>query len=125
MGEYLDYWLTEIVKPNLAPLTYATYETFVRLYIVPGLGAKRLDRLRVSDVQTWINEVAPHLPVLRPGQGRRAASRTSVAAARSAAAARTVPVGPHASSDIRAVLRVAALPRRHRRTDHQATSRPW
>ncbi|MDO3684876.1 hypothetical protein Q3W68_13540 [Micromonospora sp. C28ISP2-4] len=45
VGSFLTYWLTEIIKPNRAPLTYATYETFVRLYISPGVGAKRLDRL--------------------------------------------------------------------------------
>src|SRR5215475_13141513 len=33
---YFAYWLKEIVEPNLAPLTYATYETLGRLYIVPG-----------------------------------------------------------------------------------------
>ena len=42
----------EIIQPNRAPLTYATYETFVRRYIAPGLGAKRLDRLQSRDVQT-------------------------------------------------------------------------
>jgi hypothetical protein len=35
---FLDYWLSEIIKPNRAPLTYATYETFVRRCIIPGLG---------------------------------------------------------------------------------------
>lgn len=34
-----------------------TYEVAVRLYLAPGLGKKRLDKLRVSDVQTWINAV--------------------------------------------------------------------
>lgn len=29
---------------------------FVRLYITPGLGAKRLDKLSVRDVQTWLNK---------------------------------------------------------------------
>lgn len=59
VAAYLTYWLAEIVEPNLAPLTYATYETLGRLYIVPGLGAKRVDnRLTVKDVQTWINKVA-------------------------------------------------------------------
>jgi integrase len=58
LGEFLAYWLDEVVKPNLAPLTHATYETFVRLYITPGIGTKRLDRLQVRDVQTWINTVA-------------------------------------------------------------------
>jgi integrase len=58
LGEFLTYWLDEVVKPNLAPLTYATYESFVRLYITPGLGTRRLDRLQVRDIQTWLNKVA-------------------------------------------------------------------
>jgi integrase len=57
LGQYLTGWLADVVKPNLAPLTYATYETFVRLYIAPGLGAKRLDRLQVRDIQNWLNSV--------------------------------------------------------------------
>ncbi|WP_431986533.1 hypothetical protein [Streptomyces griseoflavus] len=36
-------------EPNLRPLTAATYETTVRLHIVPLLGSKRLDRLTVQD----------------------------------------------------------------------------
>ncbi|XTZ13761.1 tyrosine-type recombinase/integrase [Micromonospora echinospora] len=58
LGDYLTYWHREVVRPNLAPLTCATYETMLRLYVIPGLGGKRLDRLQVRDVQTWINEVA-------------------------------------------------------------------
>ncbi|GAB3339854.1 hypothetical protein GCM10027452_12740 [Micromonospora halotolerans] len=58
VGSLLTWWLAEIIQPNRAPLTYATYETFVRRYIAPFLGAKRLDRLQSRDVQTWINQVA-------------------------------------------------------------------
>ena len=58
VGSYLTYWLAEVVAPNRAPLTYATYETLSRLYIVPALGNKRLDRLSVREVQTWINQIA-------------------------------------------------------------------
>jgi hypothetical protein len=57
VGEYVAGWLADVVKSNLAPLTYATYETFVRLYIVPRLGTKRLDRLQVRDVQIWLNKI--------------------------------------------------------------------
>lgn len=46
------------MKPNLAPTTYAKYETLARLYIVPGIGRMRLDRLQVRDVQKWLNRVA-------------------------------------------------------------------
>src|SRR3954470_12086679 len=55
LGAYLTYWHRDVVAPNLAPLTCATYETMIRLYLIPGLGEKRLDRLQVRDVQTWIN----------------------------------------------------------------------
>ena len=46
VGEYLAYWLKEVViEPDYAPQTVSIYETFSRLYIIPGLGNLRLDRL--------------------------------------------------------------------------------
>lgn len=56
-GDYVRYWLREIVAPNLSPGTEVTYEYVARCYLIPGLGAKRLDRLQVPDVQTWIYSV--------------------------------------------------------------------
>ncbi|MFF3886952.1 tyrosine recombinase XerC [Streptomyces sp. NPDC001914] len=58
LAQYLAYWLREVVEPNLRPLTAATYETTVRLYIVPLLGSKRLDRLTVQDMRGWLNKLA-------------------------------------------------------------------
>lgn len=58
VGEYLDYWLREIVTPNLAPKTVDNYHRFVRLYIRPALGAKNLARLSSRDVQEWVNKLA-------------------------------------------------------------------
>jgi integrase len=55
LGEYLNSWLVEVIEPNRAPLTYTIYESHVRLHIAPYLGAKRLDKLSVRDVQTWLN----------------------------------------------------------------------
>lgn len=57
LRDYLGYWLREIVGPNLSPATFATYDYVTRCYLIPGLGSKRLDRLHIRDVQTWINEV--------------------------------------------------------------------
>lgn len=57
VAAYVTNWLQDVVRPNLAPTTYAKYETFSRLYIVPGIGVKRLDQLQVRDVQTWLNRV--------------------------------------------------------------------
>lgn len=55
---FLSYWLDSIVKPNLAPLTYVSYEGSVRLYIAPHLGAKRLDKLTVRDVREWLSKLS-------------------------------------------------------------------
>jgi integrase len=56
LKDYLADWLREVIRPpEYAPLTCATYETLTRLYIVPGLGKKRLDKLTVRDVRTWLN----------------------------------------------------------------------
>ncbi|NUK36414.1 site-specific integrase [Streptomyces lunaelactis] len=58
LAAFLTYWLDSIVKPNLAPLSYVSYEGYVRLYIGPYLGAKRLDKLTVRDVREWLTKLA-------------------------------------------------------------------
>ena len=58
VSQYMDYWLREVVKPNLAPKTYERYEAFTRLHIVPYLGTKRLDKLQVKDIRQWLNKLA-------------------------------------------------------------------
>jgi integrase len=58
LAAFLAYWLDSIVKPNLAPLSYVSYEGYVRLYIAPHLGTKRLDKLTVRDVREWLTELA-------------------------------------------------------------------
>lgn len=105
LAEYVAYWLQEIVAPNLAPLTYATYETLTRLYIVPGLGDKRLDKLTVRDVQTWLNKVrqtcqccAQGKDARRPEKSRRCCAVGTCCGA--VPSLRTV-------SDLRTVLRSA------------------
>nr|WP_277349229.1 MULTISPECIES: N-terminal phage integrase SAM-like domain-containing protein [unclassified Streptomyces] len=58
LAVFLAYWLDSIVKPNLAPLSYVSYEGYVRLYIAPHLGAKRIDKLTVRDVREWLTKLA-------------------------------------------------------------------
>ncbi|MBO3735528.1 tyrosine-type recombinase/integrase [Glycomyces niveus] len=58
VGQYAHYWLEELVKPNLTPGTYDNYARWVRLQIEPGIGSRRLDKLRVRDIQVWLNKVA-------------------------------------------------------------------
>jgi integrase len=58
LEKFLSYWLEEIVRPNLAPKTCEKYELFTRLHIIPHLGAKRLDKLQVTDIRQWLNKLA-------------------------------------------------------------------
>lgn len=51
VGEWLIYWLEQIVKPNREHNTYAKYESKVRLYLVPHLGKKSLIRLTPRQVR--------------------------------------------------------------------------
>ncbi len=51
----MDYWLAGVAKPAVRVTTYAKYETMIRLYLRPGLGRHRLDRLSVPTVQAFFN----------------------------------------------------------------------
>jgi hypothetical protein len=73
VSQYMNYWIREVVKPNLAPKTHEKYETFTRLHILPYLGTKRLDKLQVKRHPVLAEQARPGLPVLRSGQGRRPA----------------------------------------------------
>ena len=57
LDQYLNYWRGEVVRPNLAPATATSYDMFVRHYIKPDLGARRLDKLTVRDVQSWLGQL--------------------------------------------------------------------
>jgi integrase len=56
LGEYLDYWLEEVVRPNLRSSTYETYEQRIRLNLRPTLGRYALTRLTVATVQDFFNQ---------------------------------------------------------------------
>ena len=55
VGEYLEYWLHQAVKPRVRPLTFAGYSVNVRNHLVPTLGRIRLDRVTPQDVQQMMN----------------------------------------------------------------------
>lgn len=56
LGDYLDYWLEQVVRPNRRLSTYERYELAVRLYLKPGLGRHPLTRISVATVQTFLNQ---------------------------------------------------------------------
>src|SRR5215469_9267660 len=57
LTDYINHWLADVVRPNREPTTFAYYEAMVRLYIIPGLGSKQLDRLETHDVQDWLDKL--------------------------------------------------------------------
>lgn len=53
---YLTVWLEEAVRPAVRPKTYTTYETLVRVHLIPGLGRVPLVSLSPQQVQTFLNQ---------------------------------------------------------------------
>ncbi|MDT0445971.1 tyrosine-type recombinase/integrase [Streptomyces johnsoniae] len=51
VGDWLTYWLAQIVQPSAEYNTYAKYEGKVRLYLIPHLGKKSLPRLTPHQVR--------------------------------------------------------------------------
>ena len=55
VSDYLDYWMENYVKRNLAYNTYLNYENKVRNHIKPLLGGYRLAALEPDTIQRWID----------------------------------------------------------------------
>lgn len=68
LKEYLTYWLDQVVRTSLKPKTAETYAMHVRLYIIPGLGEKRLDKPTVRDVRGWLNRLGEDCQCCAPGK---------------------------------------------------------
>jgi integrase len=55
LGDFLDDWLEEVVKPRVRHWTYVGYEVHVRLHIKPSLGHLPLDKVAPLHVQLFLN----------------------------------------------------------------------
>ena len=55
LGDWLDYWLANVVATNRRPATYMLYEHTVRIYLKPALGSAPLNRLSAARVQAFLN----------------------------------------------------------------------
>lgn len=55
-GEWLDFWLNEIAKPEVKPNTYDFYEYLVRIHIKPKLGQILLSKLQPEHLQKFYNQ---------------------------------------------------------------------
>ncbi len=50
VGQFLEAWLDDTVKPSKAPKTYASYAEVLRLHVIPTLGQHRLPALTPQHV---------------------------------------------------------------------------
>src|SRR5713226_6368859 len=55
LGEFLDRWLVEAVRPRVRAWTFAGYEVHVRLHIKPVLGRVPLEKVTPQHVQHLLN----------------------------------------------------------------------
>ena len=77
VADYLATWLRDVVQPNRRPNTYMSYESTVRLHIVPTIGAVKLRDLKPQHVQAMLAEMAR--AGLNPGSQRTTKTILSVA----------------------------------------------
>jgi integrase len=61
VGEFLEFWLTDVIASEVTAGTLHEYRTRVNR-IVPVIGRVRLDRLTVADVQRLANVLATNYP---------------------------------------------------------------
>ncbi|HEY4024763.1 MAG TPA: hypothetical protein VGM75_39175 [Pseudonocardiaceae bacterium] len=51
VAQWLTHWLDNIVVPSVRPKTAARYRTDVKEYLIPGLGAHRVNKLRPEHIE--------------------------------------------------------------------------
>jgi integrase len=54
VGQFLERWLEDSVKPSVRPLTHEQYRQHVKLYLAPLLGHHRLDKLVPQHVRAFL-----------------------------------------------------------------------
>ena len=56
-GDWLQFWYENHCKPKIRPTTQATYESRIRLHIVPEIGDIPLNKLTQNDLQQFYGRV--------------------------------------------------------------------
>ncbi len=55
VGQFMVQWLEDVARPKLRPSTLKSYESYVRVHIIPTLGHHRLTKLTPQHIQTFLN----------------------------------------------------------------------
>lgn len=63
VGDWVQEYHKEYVKPRTSETTYANYLKIIKAYILPEIGGINLKTLTTLDVQQWINEIKDKSPM--------------------------------------------------------------
>ena len=66
LEQWLTHWLNDIITPSVRPKTSARYRTDVVEYLIPGLGAHRIDRLQPEHIERLYAKLRERKPPLSP-----------------------------------------------------------
>lgn len=93
VGQYLSYWLENVAKLRRQK-TYEGYESNARLYLIPGLGRKKLHRLTAQQVRVFLTELKHRCRCCAEGLDPARAKPRFCAVGRCCGAAAVGPVDP-------------------------------
>ncbi|MGW4214817.1 tyrosine-type recombinase/integrase [Lentzea sp. NPDC004789] len=57
VADYMRYWLKEVAEPAIRRTTYTTYESAIRLHVIPGIGKRKLKALQPAHIRVWLNSL--------------------------------------------------------------------
>ncbi len=74
VGQFLNSWLSDVVKPSVKPKTYRTYADLVKLHIYPALGRHSLAKLSPQHIRAFLNDklTVPQASRKKPEHGKPA-----------------------------------------------------
>jgi site-specific recombinase XerC len=70
LGEYLDYWVENIVRVERGVSTHSGYEVVVRRFLKRHLGSRKLNALTPADIRTMIGKLRKETVHGRPLSAR-------------------------------------------------------
>ena len=56
LGKYLNQWIEDYARHNLAPKTTQNHEHMINKHLAPKLGILTLGRIRPDHIQTYISD---------------------------------------------------------------------
>ena len=60
MGQWMDLWLENYVRPGIRQSTYEIYRAYLDNHLIPKLGAMTLEDLSAADIQFFLRDLQYH-----------------------------------------------------------------